>query len=259
MNSNKCQIRIDSLLSKFASNNNNSNPFPDLKDITDKKLGEIQFKSHIIQNGEKPIQVDFGFINVPENRKKNNSKIIQLPLIRLHSTTKIRSKPIFWPGRGLTSGNHFKKELKSLLKEIFWMLNHHDVILIGIRGIDLFIPSSDFNIPQTLKKTLLSSDDFKNLKNTLMKIYKMLRKKRIDLEGYNVLEVIDDIDILRRVLGFQKINIFVSSNYLVTCCIYGFKYSDKINHILMEQPITSENFILMCYGFFGVLEQHYTQ
>lgn len=245
MNITKCQLQIDSLLSKFTYPKNDENPFPPKKEIAKRKVGEVLFKSHIFCEESIQQQVDFGIINVPENRNKPNTRIIQLPIIKLNSITKNPSKPIFWPGGGVDTSNHFKDELKSLLKEILWMLNHHDVIIVGYRGLDLLFSTNGLNIPQILKieNNPISCEDIKKMGEVFYKSYEMLKKRGIDFEGYSIVDIADDIENVRRTLGFQKINLFASNNCLSVCYIYGLKYPEWINQTLMGHPGSSANFI----------------
>jgi hypothetical protein len=245
MNIKKCQSLIDSLLSKFGTINSHENPYPNKKDMTKKKMGEMLFKTHLLEGADKQQRVDFGIINVPENRSKSDSRSIQLPFIKLYSNAKMPSKPIFWPGGGLRTNNHFKTELRLLLKETLWMLNHHDVIIVGYRGLDLFFSINGVSIPEMLKieNNPICCEDLKKMGDLFFKSYKTLQKRGIDFEGYNIVEIVDDIENLRSALGLQKINLFASNNCLSVCYIYGLKYPEWINHTLMGHPGSSVNFI----------------
>src|SRR5436305_14681857 len=72
---------------------------------------------------------DCGTLVVPENRAKRRSRLIALPVIRIHARSAHPGAPVFRleGGPGL-SNMHFKKASR--------LAGNHDVVLVGYRGVD---------------------------------------------------------------------------------------------------------------------------
>jgi hypothetical protein len=66
---------------------------------------------------------------VPENRSNPNSRLIALPITRIHAVSDNPREPIFWFAGGPGSKNMGFSHLEGLI-------DNHDIVLVGYRGVD---------------------------------------------------------------------------------------------------------------------------
>ncbi|MCK4836488.1 MAG: hypothetical protein KAT17_07615 [Candidatus Aminicenantes bacterium] len=245
MNTSKCQQLVDSLLSRYKSPSSFENPFPNLKEIDNKKSGDIVLKTLTLKIKENKYKIDFGNIFVPENRNRMDSRLIPVPLIKWHALIKNPSKPILWLGSGIKSSSILRVELKCLLKEIGWMLNHHDVVMVGYRGMEILLTANHSEVQEVLKieNNPISCEDLKKLGNVFYSSFQKLKDEGIDLEGYNIFEIVDDLEEVRKGLRYQKINLFSTDYGVILCYSYGLRYSEHINQIFMGNSETPSYFL----------------
>jgi hypothetical protein len=74
-------------------------------------------------------EADQGTLVVRENRENPHSRLIALPVVRVHSLNKNADKPIFWLAGGPGGSNMKFNKFKGLI-------DNHDLILVGYRGAD---------------------------------------------------------------------------------------------------------------------------
>ena len=74
-------------------------------------------------------EADCGTLIVPENRVNPNSRLIALPLIRVHALGDSTSVPVFWLAGGPGESNMTFSHLEGLL-------DSHDIVMVGYRGVD---------------------------------------------------------------------------------------------------------------------------
>jgi pimeloyl-ACP methyl ester carboxylesterase len=115
-----------------------------------------------------------------------------------------------------------------------WLLKHHDLIMVGYRGVDGSVSLNSPEFIEVLKmKNPLSASNFKKIGETAFSVFQRLKKEGIDIDGYNIVEVIDDMETVRKALGYEKINIYGGS-FGTTCAnIYGLRYPKSIHRRVM--------------------------
>ena len=101
-------------------------PYPAVVDMANAKAGDLVTKTGLLGD----YKADFGTLLVPENRSKENPKLIQLPVVRVHSKSDGPGEPIF-RFEGGPGGTNIKSE--SLPD---WLLENHDYVMVGYRGVD---------------------------------------------------------------------------------------------------------------------------
>jgi pimeloyl-ACP methyl ester carboxylesterase len=62
---------------------------------------------------------------------------------------------------------------------------------------------------------------------------KRFKKEGIDIDGYNIIEVIDDIELVRKKLGYDKINIFGFSYGTRLAFLSGLRYTKSIHRSII--------------------------
>ncbi len=172
---------------------------------------------------------DFGTLVVPENRNKPGSHLIALPVLRIHATGTHPLEPIFHLEGGPGCSNmEFVPPA--------WMLEKHDFVLVGYRGAD---GSSILHCPSLEKAShgigddLLGEDSLANLIDAAQQDVRRLQESGVDLAGYKMTEVIEDIEIVRRGLGYERINLLSESYGTRLAQIYAYMYPDSLSRSAM--------------------------
>jgi hypothetical protein len=93
------------------------------------KAGSLTLQSGTFKTKSATYQADFGTLVVPENREKADSRLIELPVIRIHAVNKNPAEPIFRleGGPGLTNVKFNPRA---------YLLDNHDFVGVGYRGVD---------------------------------------------------------------------------------------------------------------------------
>lgn len=198
-------------------------PFPDIRELATKKAGIIILKSgRLYQN-----RADFGLVQVPENRNKPDSRLTPLTFIRHHARKDRSAEPLFVLG-----GGPGKSNLWSEMPDVFYA--HNDVVNIGYRGVDGEVKLKCPEIGAAIAKdNCLSHENLLELRKTLRKTYERLVQEGMDLDGYNMLEVVEDLETIRRALGYEKINLFSTSYGTQVAYLYCVRYPHAVKRSLM--------------------------
>lgn len=171
---------------------------------------------------------DFCTITVPENRDNPGSRLIHIPVIRIHTPARNPMEPIF----GLTGGpgmsNMKWKPLDTLLAD-------HDFVMVGYRGVD---GSTVLECPEVAEgvKTgddLLSERSLTKLGEAWKESARRLTESGIDLSGYNMKEVIEDFEAARKALGYERIDLLSESYGTRVAYLYGVNYPKSIHRSVM--------------------------
>ncbi len=211
------------LLASALSLNAQDSPFPNRLELNNKKIGEIVLKNGTIYNNK----ADFGFIVVPENRNNSQSRLLQLPFILHHARNDSSCQPIF-----ILGGGPGKSNLWSEMPEVFYA--HNNVINVGYRGVDGEVKLKCPEIGTAIAGDFpLSHDALLKFRATLRRSYDRLLEEGIDLNGYSVLEVVEDIEAIRRALGYKIINLFSTSYGTQIAYLYCLLYPDVVGRNFM--------------------------
>jgi pimeloyl-ACP methyl ester carboxylesterase len=154
---------------------------------------------------------------------------ITLPVHIIHTKSKNPKEPIFWFAGGPGVSNMTYKPPKKLLE-------NHDFVLVGYRGVDGSVKLESSEIKKAVKgknNSLLSDKSIENLQDATLQYISKLKEKNIDLKHFTIIDVIEDVEQTRKQLGYEKINLF-STSYGTRCALlYGYKYPQSINKSIM--------------------------
>lgn len=174
-------------------------------------------------------EADCGALIVPENRAKADSRLIALPVTRVRATGGNPVDPIFWLAGGPGGSNmEFKPPA--------WLLIKHDVVMVGYRGVD---GSSVLDCPEVAQALtgvggdLLSAESRANIGDAMMRCAERLQAQGVNLEGYTMLEVVEDMEAARAGLGYERVNLLSSSYGTRIAMIYAWQYPDRIYRSVM--------------------------
>ena len=177
------------------------------------KLGEIRIEPHTFDtnNGQK-IEAEFGRIYVPEKHAKPNGKLIELAFVRFKSTATTSSFPIIYLAGGPGgSGINLAKGARFPL--FMAMCEIGDVIALDQRGAGLAKPNltCQEKLDYPLDKVTEKAEALRLYQEQSKSCASFWREQGVDLTAYNTNENADDIEVLKRALGVEKITLWGSS------------------------------------------------
>lgn len=189
--------------------------------------GDLYSQADKYTIGDNTYQAHSGVIIVPENRDKTDSRLIQIPFIQIHSTSDNKAEPIFFFTGGPGSPNI------DTYNFVNNFIDKHDVVLVGFRGVDegcttiLHLPEiDDFFANMTGDLTKQATLD--NMSEAYANGAKRLQQSGVDTDGYTITEVLQDVDLVRKSLGYDKINLFSVSYGTRLSMIYDWMYPNTI-------------------------------
>ncbi len=203
-------------------------PYPSNAEMENAKAGDLVLKPQQL----KEYAADFGTLVVPENRGKKDSRLIRLPVLRMRSRQQRPAEPVFTLEGGPGGANIKPDYIRD------WLLENHDVVMVGYRGID---GSVSLNCPEinTLLKTTddpLSPAGLKELGAVMTRAAKRLQDEGIDLPEYDVINVVDDIEAARKALGYSRINLTGASYGGAVAYTYCIRHPQSIYRNVMDDP-----------------------
>ncbi|MGE3180306.1 MAG: alpha/beta fold hydrolase [Phycisphaerae bacterium] len=160
------------------------------------------------------IEYDFGRIEVPENRTKPDSRTISIAFARIHSPLESHGPPVFMiaGGPGGASVEMVTKLAKGGGSGFLKMLGG-DLVGIDQRGIGESTPNLASPVRYEFEPT--APGDPEKMLAIVKRVGKIEAKRwrdqGVDLDGYTTSESADDMDAVRRALGYDKIVLWGAS------------------------------------------------
>jgi pimeloyl-ACP methyl ester carboxylesterase len=171
---------------------------------------------------------DCGTLVVPENRSDPGSRLIALPVTRIRAISVDAGLPIFrlQGGPGLSNMD---------FPQAGRFLGHHDVVLVGYRGVDGSVRLDCPEVVQALKESadLLGPASLKAYGAALASCAGRLRKAGVDLAGYSISQRTDDLEAARTALGYPQVDLFSESAGTRTAMIYAWRHPASIGRSVM--------------------------
>ena len=167
---------------------------------------------------------DCGTLVVPENRSKPSSRLIALPIVRIHATGSNSTEPILWLEGGPGQENIDFQYPPSLLE-------NHDFVMVGYRGAEgsvvLDCPEVDRAITG-VGSDVLSEASLDHMADAMRLCAERLRAEGVDLEGYNISEVAEDMEAARIALGYERVNLLSESYGTRVAQIYAYLHPESV-------------------------------
>jgi len=191
---------------------------------TGAQAGDLIIEPCTYEAGDVEYAADCGTLVVKENRNNSNSRLIPLPVIRIRSTGSNPSEPIFPFGGGPGQSNMGFSHLEGLI-------DNHDIVLVGYRGVD---SSPVLQCPEFIQAAkgvgdnLLSEESIINMGDSFTRCAARMQAEGIDLDGYTVLEGIEDMEEARVGLGYDRINLLSESFGTRVAMIYAWIHPDSL-------------------------------
>jgi pimeloyl-ACP methyl ester carboxylesterase len=173
-------------------------------------------------------QADCGTLVVPENRADPQSRLIALPVTRIHARSNRRAEPIFRleGGPGITNMK-FKNASR--------FADQHDVVLVGYRGMDGSVRLDCPEVESAMKRStdLLADTSFRARADAFRACADRLTDDGVDLAGYSLPQRVDDLEAARKALGYGRIDLLSESAGTRTAMIYAWRYPTSIHRSVM--------------------------
>jgi RND superfamily putative drug exporter len=171
---------------------------------------------------------DCGTLVVPENRAKPGSRLIALPVRRIRALSAHPGAPVFRleGGPGITN-MHFAKASR--------LAADHDVVLVGYRGVDGSERLDCPEVASALKRStdLLGQKSFRAYSQGFRDCAARLRADGVDLRGYSIPALVDDLEAARKGLGYGPVDLVSESAGTRTAMIYAWRYPKSIHRSVM--------------------------
>lgn len=186
------------------------------------QIDNLKLKQKRFSTSDKTIvEGEVGYLTVPENRAKADSRQIKVKFIRLKSLSATPKEPlIYLEGGG--SACTWQAENPKYLTDWLPILQVSDLIFVDQRGTTdkKLIHIRKGEHPQDfLVSAQMASENYQNLSKEALQSF---QKKGIDVQGYDVVAHAKDIDELTNSLGIENYSIF------------GFSYGTHIGMTLMK-------------------------
>lgn len=190
----------------------------------DAQVGDLQLEECTYEIGKEAYLADCGQLIVPENRDNPGSRLIFIPVTRIRSTGANPADPIFFLPGGPGESNSGTSRLK-------WFIDSHDFVIVGYRGVDgsvrLDCPEVSAHI-KNLPGDMLGAASLEQMTAAYAGCAERFQNEGVDLAGFTPVEVIDDFETARLVLGYEKINLFSISYGTRLAMIYAWRYPESI-------------------------------
>ncbi len=150
---------------------------------------------------------DCGTLTVKENRLSPASRLLAIPVMRIHAASDSPLEPIFYLAGGPGITNMKFKPPDELLQ-------NHDVVMVGYRGVD---GSSRLDSPEFARASLGNGSDLMSdqslaiMTDAVRQCRARLEAVNIDLTGYTIQQVVEDMEAVRLALGYRSINLLSES------------------------------------------------
>ena len=173
---------------------------------------------------------DFVMLTVPENRRRTDSRLIQIPVVHVKATHPLATEPVFYlfGGPGASNSNVERHKL------LDWFYEDFDTVYIGYRGVDGTVALDCPELHGSLERANpLSNENLARMGDRIHGCFDRLTREGVDLAGYTILDVCDDIEAARKALGYRKINIWAHSWGTTVAYVYALRYPHSVNRMLM--------------------------
>ncbi|MCP2028500.1 pimeloyl-ACP methyl ester carboxylesterase/heme/copper-type cytochrome/quinol oxidase subunit 4 [Flavobacterium sp. HSC-32F16] len=183
--------------------------------------------------------IEWRYLNVPENWDKPTGKTIKIAVAILKCTSKnIDSNPVVYieggPGAGGIEGiwNWLKHPLRI----------NSDIVLVDVRGtgnsLPKFCPDLGKQFLEILSKNQNSTQDEQQKAIAALACKQDLLNREIDINSYNSKSIAKDLNALKRALKYDKWNVYGVSYGTYTAQVYANDFPQDIKSLILDSSIS---------------------
>ncbi|MEM9930124.1 MAG: alpha/beta fold hydrolase [Bacteroidota bacterium] len=193
-----------------------------------------------------PVKVDadktpytFGYLEVPENRQRPGSRMIQLPVYIFKSRS---NNPAPDPVLYTVGGPGYTSMGAAPYMRAFAYLEDRDLILFEQRGTTharphLACPEWDAVGPALAGKDLSPAARDAAYAAAARQCRERLVAEGVDLDGYRTQEIAADIEDLRKALNIDQLNLLTTSYSTKIAQVMMRDYSSNLRSVVMDSPL----------------------
>ena len=191
------------------------------------KPGDLTLAPCTARTDSGPTVADCGTLIVGENPEQSGPRLIALPVIRIRATTGAVAEPLLWLEGGPGMSNmRFKPPVA--------LLNHHDFVMVGYRGVDGSVTLDCPEYARALRiHAPLSGTSLPTLRESLSRCMARLEAAGFDLGRYTMREVVADMEAARAKLGYERVNLLSESYGTRVAQFYASLHPDRISRSAM--------------------------
>ncbi|GAB4518922.1 MAG: alpha/beta fold hydrolase [Allomuricauda sp.] len=181
----------------------------------------------------------WGELLVPEMYSGDSSKKIMVPFFKLDARAKSGElPPIFILPGGPGDSPSALEQLQGILPLLSDINERNDLIIIGQRGNGLSRPNllCDGFIKLPLDRPLTPEVFSEAYIKYVMECSNSMVEKGVNLKAYHVDAMVDDVDAVRKALGYDKIMLFGGSFGSHHALAYMNKYRDCVDRVILDSP-----------------------
>jgi pimeloyl-ACP methyl ester carboxylesterase len=171
-----------------------------------------------------------GTLVVPENWDVDGSRLIALPVMRIPARRANPAEPVFY----LLGGPGMRNRPWALPD---WLLENHDVVVVGYRGVDgtvaLSCPEATRLIKAHIGEDLFSEQARAEYAAAVKQCAATHQGAGVDLSGYTVPGIVEDMEAARKALGYDRINLYSLSFGTRTAQIYAYMHPDSLHRLVL--------------------------
>jgi pimeloyl-ACP methyl ester carboxylesterase len=176
-------------------------PFPLAADVRHPRAGRLEWRSGEYQ-GHPAL---YGLLFVPENRTARGSRLIHVPVMKIASLSRPAKEPLFYLFGGPGATN-----IHTWWPEAFF--RDRDFVQVGYRGVDGWPRLQCPGVGDVLAgERPLSPERLEAAGRAMAACLSGLREEGVDLDGYTMLDVVDDLEAARRAMGYGRIHLLSHS------------------------------------------------
>lgn len=205
-----------------------------------KVVGLNTCEYHPANDQETAFEAECGTLVVPENWEKAGSRMIALPVVRIPASRKNPAEPVFYLQGGPGQSN-------LSWKPPAWLLEDHEVIFVGYRGIDgtmtLECPEVTRALKNHIGKDLFSDPARADYAAAVRQCASGYQSAGVDLTGYSVPGVIKDLEAVRLALGYDRVNLLSESYGTRVAQIYATMHPESLHRLVLIGVNTPGHFV----------------
>jgi pimeloyl-ACP methyl ester carboxylesterase len=192
------------------------------------KAGDLTLEPCTYATEDGGYAADCGTLVVPENRADPQSRLIALPVTRIHARSAQPKEPVFILQGGPGHTNMVFEPASRYAAD-------RDVVLVGYRGVDGSVKLDCPEVESALAHStdVLGEKSFDAYANGFRDCAARLTDEGVDLAGYGITGQVEDMEAARKALGYDRIDLLSESAGTRTALIYSWRHPASIHRSVL--------------------------